>query len=522
MRFVLFFLFFASSVWAQSPSYRLSVKPDALNPTAFPGSDIGAQVNAAFASCAGKCKVAIPAGNYSYSTTIVLPVVTTGGATLECDSQSTMLQYTGSADAILASGTGIAESGIIVRDCGFSGGGSTGSANGLHLRALAQASFENLRVIGFPGDGVLNEGANTITFTNPDIEGNSINIHNVGVIVAGIGHSANAVKIFGGILGYAKKWGVFEDDSQAAAAFPNGGNVYDGVVFEANGTNGETSGNAFLQGCDGCVITNSYLEFYSTQNIPFNVVVGDSSTSGIGGLNSSPQGVKIVNNHLLSDNAVTSIYLINGRLSIVDGNSEVGKVTNFVNEGAAVQYTYIGQNIALDATNYLAGPGLATNPSSIFPSVDAYGPTSTGVGFNSLTGNQQDLQIRTRVGGTNNLVGLSSAGAEIYSIDNNGVANFHGVKVEGGGLTFDTTTARINTVGGNNLVTGKILITNSNSSTITFSDPYNTPPACQITPLEELKSGLRWWVSTTPSAVTAHLSGDGNALFSYFCVGDAN
>ena len=86
--------------------------------------------------------------------------------------------------------------------------------------------------------------------------------------------------------------GVFEDDSQAAAAFPNGGNVYDGVVFEANGTNGEISGNAFLQGCDGCVITNSYLEFYSTQNIPFNVVVGDSSTNGIGGLDSEPSRSK--------------------------------------------------------------------------------------------------------------------------------------------------------------------------------------------------------------------------------------
>lgn len=535
-------------------SFRLGIRPNALNATTFPGSDIGAKVNAAFASCGGACEVEIPAGNYTYSTTINIPVAIAGGVTLECDTESTILNYTGSGDAIAAFGTGVAESGIVVKSCGVQGNAATGNANGLHLRALSQASFDNLRIINFPGDGILNEGANSLTFVSPDVEGNFIDIHNVGVVINGIGYSSNAVKVFGGVIGYARQWGVFEDFSQAALAFPNGGNVYDGVVFEANGTNGQTSGNAFLQGCDGCVITNSYLEFFSKDHIPYNVIVGDSSTNGIGGLDSSPQGVKIVNNHLLSDNATTSIFLINGRLPIVDGNSEVGNVTNFIYEGAAVQYTYIGHNISLDATNNLAGPGVASNSPSA--GIDATVPTPNGVGFNSLTGDQQDLQIRTRQGGTDNLVGIGSAGNQLYAIDNTGVADFNGVKVDNAGLTLNTALARISTVGGNNLVTGKIVVSGATFGSVTFAAPYNTPPNCQLTPLEDInaasvsgasprqvtpampgkipkppppRTGIvllngnpRWWVTTSPTAVTAHLSKPGSASFTYFCVGDAN
>ena len=546
----LFALFFAvtSFVTAQAQS---GVKSTSLNAMAFPGSDIGAKVNAAFASCNGQCKVEIPAGNYTYSTTINLPVQFNGGATLQCESRSTTLNYAGSGDAISAFGMGDTESGLIVRDCGLSGSSSTGNSNGLHLRAFGEAVFENIRIQHFPGAGVLNEGANSVTFLAPDLEVNSINIHNVGVVLDGVGYSTNSTKVFGGTIGYAKQWGVFEDFSQASLAFPNGGNVYDGVAFEGNGTDGQTSGNIFFQGCDGCVVSNSYLEFFAKNHIPYNIVVGDSSSNGIGGLDYAPQGVKIINNHLLSDNATTSIYLINARMPIIDGNSEVGNVVNFVNQSAAVQFCFIGRNIALAAANYLAGTGIT--PAGISNNIDATEPTSTGLGFNSVTGFQQDLQIRTRQGGTNNLVGVNSTGAQIYAIDGNGMADFNGLKVEASGLTLNTPLAKINTVGGNNLVTGTIVVSNATSGTVTFVAPYTTPPSCQITPLGEIKSvaahtafvrerdvsslrtlptppveilppvsSARWWVSTTASGVTANLSAPGSVSFSYFCVGDAN
>ncbi|MHB8301780.1 MAG: hypothetical protein ACYDC6_02915 [Acidobacteriaceae bacterium] len=59
------------------PSFsRPGVRSNALNATLFPGSDIGAQINAALASCGGHCKVkvVVPQGNYSYAATIELPV----------------------------------------------------------------------------------------------------------------------------------------------------------------------------------------------------------------------------------------------------------------------------------------------------------------------------------------------------------------------------------------------------------------------------------------------------------------
>jgi hypothetical protein len=507
--------------------------------TNFSGVDIGAKVNNAIASCAGHCRVEIPAGNYTYSTTIVLPVHLGGGITLACDTQSTTLNYTGSGDAIRAFGAGDTEAGIVIEDCGLSGAKAGDGANGLHLRAFGQAVFQNLRILNFPGAGVLNEGANSVTFLNPDFEANCINIHNVGIALDGVGYSPNAIKVFGGIIGYAKQWGVFEDSAQAAIAFPNGGNVYEGVVFEANGTNGETSGNAFFQACDGCVISNSYLEFFPKDHIPYNVVIGDSSTNGIGGLDCAPQGVKIVNNHLLSDNATTAIFIINARMPVVDGNSEVGNVTNFLSEGGAVEFAYIGRNIALAATNFLTGPGITI----VADDLDASQPTSTGLGFNSLTGYQQDLQIRTRQGGAENLIGINAAGNQIYSIDNSGVASFDGVKVQGAGLTFGNSEASLKTFGGNSLIAGTIVVSGAKAGTVNFATSYKNPPSCQITPQTEIgaarpsvsaaksnagnallvasrRDSPRWWVSTTPSSVTANLSEPGDASFSYFCVGN--
>src|ERR1035437_1092491 len=209
--------------------------------TNFPGSDIGAQVNASFASCGGNCSVSIPQGVYTYATTIQIPISSQGGPSLICDSLSTKLRYTGGGDAVAAFGFGDSQAGLVIRDCTLDGTLSQPGANGLHLRSFGGATIENIRIFGFSGDGILNAGANSITFIGPDIEANYINVHNVGVVVNGQGWSANSNKMYGGVIGYAEKWGVYEDSSEVSESYPNGGNVNDGVVFEANGTNNEMS-----------------------------------------------------------------------------------------------------------------------------------------------------------------------------------------------------------------------------------------------------------------------------------------
>ncbi len=70
-----------------------------LNPLAFPGADIGAQVNAAFASCVGgPCTVALPPrASYAQRTTIQVPA--RKGQVLDC--RSSELSWQGAGDAIV-------------------------------------------------------------------------------------------------------------------------------------------------------------------------------------------------------------------------------------------------------------------------------------------------------------------------------------------------------------------------------------------------------------------------------------
>jgi len=507
---------------ANRPTSR--VEGSRLSATDFAGGDIGAQINAAFASCSGRCYVRVPQGVYTYTTSIRIPVASQGGATLECDSMSTRLSYAGSGDAMAALGVGESEPGILIKNCWLDGSLASPGTNGLHLRAIGGGLIENIRVLGFSGDGVLNEGVNSATFISPDIEANYINVHNVGVSVNGSGYSTNAVKIFGGILGYAKKWGVYEDSSQVAAAFPNGGNVYDGVNFEANGTNGEMSGNAFLQWCDGCVITNSYLEYFNDRHIPENVVIGGTDGDAVGGVTASPQGVKIVNNHLLSDNAVDSVLVLNGRMIIVEGNSEVGNPTNFVNMKGGVQWSFVGHNLALAATNPVVNADTGNPPQGLGMGTNVANsnqPTDVGYAFNALVGNTTDLGIRTRKGGTDNLVGLDSNGNLIYQIYSNGVGKFPGLVVDNSGLTFNTPASHILTVGGNNMLTGAIAMRNSLFATTKFGSSYNNPPNCTLTPRQDMRY-INWWVTTTTSSISVTTSARYTGNFSYICVGDAN
>ncbi|HVP55409.1 MAG TPA: hypothetical protein VMU45_10475 [Candidatus Eisenbacteria bacterium] len=92
-----------------------------MNAAAFPGADIGAQVNAAISACSGnaagqQCEVRIPQGVFNHATTINL----TAGVALRCSgAEATTLNYTGAGTAIVFGG-----SGAQIRDCGMTLGTS--------------------------------------------------------------------------------------------------------------------------------------------------------------------------------------------------------------------------------------------------------------------------------------------------------------------------------------------------------------------------------------------------------------
>ena len=91
-----------------------------INPAAYAGGDLGAQINAAVSAnkCAHgqpACLVHVPTGSYDYSTTITLPF----GTTLECSGKTTdflsgSLNYTGTGTAIAVTGASAA-----LRNCGI-------------------------------------------------------------------------------------------------------------------------------------------------------------------------------------------------------------------------------------------------------------------------------------------------------------------------------------------------------------------------------------------------------------------
>src|SRR5581483_12369931 len=119
-----------------------------LTATQFPGGDIGAQVNAAFAACSNQCTVYIPAGKYRYTTTISMskPTQSLRGA----GSALTVLNYTGPGDGLLWQMTP-----FTARKAGTLEGISflctTSTVNCIHSGSVQNSTWSDLAVSGAVG-----------------------------------------------------------------------------------------------------------------------------------------------------------------------------------------------------------------------------------------------------------------------------------------------------------------------------------------------------------------------------------
>lgn len=117
------------------------------------GTDIGAWVNAAMAACPSpaSCRVVIPAGSYTQTTTIN---ITNPAAMIIGDSQGngstgtgTLLSYTGSGDSIFIQNGTIALSGIVVQDLQIIGTNS--GRSGIHFADIQNVKTWRVMVSGF-------------------------------------------------------------------------------------------------------------------------------------------------------------------------------------------------------------------------------------------------------------------------------------------------------------------------------------------------------------------------------------
>jgi len=128
-------------------------------PISSAGSDIGAQINAAFAACRYNCVVAVPPGNYSYSTTIQM--TKPSQSLIGAGSLLTILNYTGSGDGIKWQMNPFTVDKVGTLQ-GLSVVGTSSAANCIHSGSVIGSTWEDVTVSGCTGtsaNGILLENA---------------------------------------------------------------------------------------------------------------------------------------------------------------------------------------------------------------------------------------------------------------------------------------------------------------------------------------------------------------------------
>ncbi|GEM_PF-3469089 len=128
-------------------------------PITSAGTDIGAQINAAFVACGYNCAVAVPPGDYSYTTTIQM--TRPSQSLIGAGSLLTILHYTGSGDGIKwqMNPFTIEKAGTLE---GLSVVGTSSAANCVHSGSLTGSTWEDVTVSGCTGgsaNGILLENA---------------------------------------------------------------------------------------------------------------------------------------------------------------------------------------------------------------------------------------------------------------------------------------------------------------------------------------------------------------------------
>jgi Right handed beta helix region len=247
----IWFALFATAAIAQSASNGTAsggIPGDIMDPRGMPGADIGAKVNAAIAAMpASGGTVRIPAGSYSFSTTIKL---TRAGEHLMCDAGA-VLHYTGTGDAILAD---TSASGAMNLTIDGEGGcdlvGNAAAQNGIHLLPGNSFVVRGMRIYSFThGNGIELSGANSVQITMNVIEENQ---HGIDMVT--VPHFApNAVHVEDNEIS-ANDWGVYSRDGHVPATRALG-NVYRDNVLEAN-----RSGDIFLGWDAHTLVEGNYFE----------------------------------------------------------------------------------------------------------------------------------------------------------------------------------------------------------------------------------------------------------------------
>jgi hypothetical protein len=307
-----------------------------LNAATFAGSDIGAQINAAFASSGGPNTVTIPPGNYSFSTTITIP---NDQYHLDCSS-NTNLTYTGSGDAIVLVSGGQGAMGVDGHGgCHLNGTSNTGT--GVHIEGLNDAYVTGMRIANF-AKGINVAAGNNIQIFNDAFKGNTSAVYATTIP----GFAPNALHIHDNEFSN-NGWG-YQSVNSGASASHGLGNVIRDNVFE-----GQTTGDIGIGWDSHLIITGNYFE-----SAGVNIAVGNGPDNVF--------DVQIKWNYFTAQAATRSeIELGYGFDFYIEHNYEEGTVSD--SSGCKINITSGGSggltNIrARDAFAYHQEGGITTPP----------------------------------------------------------------------------------------------------------------------------------------------------------------
>ena len=303
--------------------------------TAFPGDDIGAKVNAAFAACAGKpCTVFVPAGDYHFKTTMVVPPGQS--FTLRMDSGA-FLHYDGNGWALstsLRAGRSFIRGGHIL-------GNPSAKAGIILLPATQGVYIDETDVRNFSqGDGILNIGANVVKITNVQVRDNLYGIH----LMGSPGYASNSVTVSGSNIVGSARWGIIDGDISLFAAnwmglgmpagsmSPELGNSFINNNLELNGRDPSGKYGAVLEAL-------TYKTLYSGNYFeasPHHIQIGCLHAPdpvyqrlyGVSGPNCGTSVSTTVRDNYFTASAPIDIELFAAIDAIIDGNAEMGPNTN--------------------------------------------------------------------------------------------------------------------------------------------------------------------------------------------------
>jgi parallel beta-helix repeat protein len=357
-------LLLLASVYPSSSQTRAPSSPQApVAATSAAGIDIGDRVNHALKSCALQCTVYIPAGNYSFATTIRLELNPFGKYKLSGD-PGAVITYTGSGDAINTHANNLQGSSQLLIE-GFQLKGNPHALAGIHTMPTNRISIRNMVITGFTaGDGILVEGTNDSNIYDNLIASNKNGIRLIptlcggqplqcGPSVDGPPFAANAMHVTYNQITGNSQWAIFEDTTMVGHGLSEAlNNLYMGNDFELNG------GGIYLTRSRGTVIDANYFE-----QSPRQVVLGIANA----GSGYRAYGPVVRDNYFTTTTGTLyNIEIQNADSATIEGNSELVASINpkncFVNMVGSSR-TWISKNAIYQKNAYCYNGAPGTPPS---------------------------------------------------------------------------------------------------------------------------------------------------------------